>query len=321
MLNHDAPPWALKAEKLHKEYPGLTAVKGLDFTVPGGVVHGFLGPNGAGKSTTLRMLCGLLRPTTGRALVQGFDPQESPFEVKSRIGLLPENPPLYRDMTVREYLLFVARLHQVPAAKVAASVERVLVETNTTQVADRLIGNLSKGYRQRVGIAQALVHDPAVIVLDEPTAGLDPESVVEVRALIRELKKSKTVIFSSHLLHEVEEICDTISIIAHGELLAHGPLSEVRERFTKQSEVSVMLATCSEKELHQIRQSALVVAAELHGSHPHVLLRVRLKGNEEHRPELVRLLVSMGLDVLGVEKQNVELEQIFLTLTRQGGER
>lgn len=320
MLGNDAAPWALKAEKLHKDYPGITAVQQLDFTIPAGVVHGFLGPNGAGKSTSLRMMCGLLRPTSGRVPVEGFDPVEQPFEVKSRVGLLPENPPLYREMTVREFLRFAARLHQVAPAQIESSLDRVLELTNTTHVAGRLIGNLSKGFRQRVGIAQALVHNPSVVVLDEPTAGLDPESVVEVRSLIKSLKKDKTVIFSSHLLHEVEEVCDTISIIAHGQLMANGPLSEVRQRFAGQANVEVDVASCSDEQAKQLRALPFVASLDVLSRASHMRLKFMLNTKEEVRGALVRALVSLGIDVLSLEQKGPELEQIFLQVTRARGE-
>lgn len=314
MLGHDAAPWALKAEKLHKDYPGVTAVQSLDFTIASGVVHGFLGPNGAGKSTSLRMMCGLLRPTSGRVLVEGFDPVEEPFEVKSRVGLLPENPPLYRDMTVLEYLTFTARLHQVK--NISESVDRVLTLTNTAHVAHRLIGNLSKGYRQRVGIAQALVHDPKLVVLDEPTAGLDPESVVEVRALIKSLKKDKTVIFSSHLLHEVEEVCDTISIIAQGQLMAHGLLSDVRQQFAGQAQVVVEVASSTEEQAKKLRSLPYVASLDVRKNQLIFLLNTK----EEVRAELVRALVAAQVDVLSLEQKGPELEKIFLEVTRSRGD-
>lgn len=318
MLGNDAAPWALKAEKLHKDYPGVTAVQHLDFTINSGVVHGFLGPNGAGKSTSLRMMCGLLRPTSGRVLVEGFDPVEQPFEVKSRVGLLPENPPLYRDMTVNEYLTFTARLHNVK--NIPAALERVLTLTNITHVAHRLIGNLSKGYRQRVGIAQALVHDPSLVVLDEPTAGLDPESVVEVRALIKSLKKEKTVIFSSHLLHEVEEVCDTISIIAHGQLMAHGLLSDVRQQFAGQAHIEVEVAGCSDEQVEKLRKLPFVSSLEVKRVAPQTHLHFLLNTKDEVRGELVRGLVTSGVDVLGLTQKGPELEKIFLEVTRARGE-
>ena len=185
--------WAIKAEKLRKDYPGLTAVQDLNLEVAQGTVHGFLGPNGAGKSTTLRMACGLLRPTSGRILINGFDPVTHPNEVKQQVGLLPETTPLYREMSVKGFLDFISHLRQIPKEQRTQAVTRVLEQTGLGEVQHRLIGNLSKGFRQRVGIAQALVHNPKLVILDEPTAGLDPQSVVEIRSLIHSLKGHKTV--------------------------------------------------------------------------------------------------------------------------------
>ncbi len=319
MLGENTAPWAIKTEKLHKDYPGLTAVRALDLTISSGVVHGFLGPNGAGKSTSLRMICGLMRPTSGRVLIEGFDPVESAQQVKTRVGLLPESPPLYLDMTVREYLQFAARLHAVSPAQCGGAIDKVLTLTNTTQVAHRLIGNLSKGYRQRVGIAQALVHDPRVVVLDEPTAGLDPESVVEIRALIKSLKQEKTVVFSSHLLHEVEEVCDTISIISRGELVAHGRLSEVRKQFAGQNLVLVEVVALSEEARRVCEALPFVADLSVRSVEGRVELRFLLKTEEDSRAQLVRALVGMQLDILALAQKRPELEQIFLAVTKERG--
>lgn len=316
MLGEADASWAIKTEKLHKDYPGLIAVKSLDLTIPSGVVHGFLGPNGAGKSTSLRMMCGLMRPTSGRVLVEGFDPQEEPAKVKTLVGLLPENPPLYRDMTVREYLLFVARLHGVASGASAGALDKVLTLTNTTHVAHRLIGNLSKGYRQRVGIAQALVHDPRVVVLDEPTAGLDPESVVEVRSLIKSLKQEKTVVFSSHLLHEVEEVCDTISIISQGELVAQGTLADVRRQFAQHNVLCVEVRQASSEQRRAVQALPAVGQAEFRELAEGLELKLALTGQTDERAEIVRSLIGMGLDVVAVSLKRPELEQIFLSVTR-----
>lgn len=304
--------WAIKAEKLTKVYPGLTAVNGFDMSVKVGEVHGFLGPNGAGKSTTLRMIGGLLRPTGGRVLVMGEDPVLNPAAVKGSLGLLPENTPLYQDMLVGEFLSFMARLRQVPTHQLASAVEHVLRLAHLTDVRHRLIGNLSKGYRQRVGIAQAMVHDPAVIVLDEPTAGLDPQSVMEIRELIRSLRGHKTVVFSSHVLHEVEAVCDSISIIHQGQLRAAGSLTEVRKAF--QGRITVTVET-------ELRVPE-AVAAKLQELGPvekiEVLdkrLVVSVVGQEEIRPALMRLLLQENVGVLGLHASQPELEDIFMAVT------
>lgn len=307
--------WAIKTEKLRKDYPGLVAVQELDFGVVAGSVHGFLGPNGAGKSTTLRMICGLLRPSSGRALVHDFDPVTHPLEVKRQVGLLPESTPLYRDMPVAEFLTFTARLRQVPAGMVESAVSRVIEQTGLGDTRHRLVGNLSKGYRQRVGIAQALVHDPKVVILDEPTAGLDPQSVVEIRALIRSLKGDKTVVFSSHILTEVEEVCDTISIIDRGTLKASGSLAEIRQAFQGKTKIRVeidcALSPGPEEKLRRLGQ--LEVTGKAFTLVP--------ASTQDVRAEIVRLLTEANVGVLRIDQSAPPLEEIFITLTKTAEER
>lgn len=305
--------WAIKTEKLCKDYPGVEAVKSLDFSVPTGVIHGFLGPNGAGKSTTIKMLCGLLRPTSGRVLIEGFDPVVNPIQVKKMIGYLPETPPLYLEMTVGEYLRFAAQLHGVEKKDLPQALEKALQVTNLGGVSHRLIGNLSKGFKQRVGIAQAIIHDPQLIVLDEPTSGLDPESVVEIREMIKNLKDKKTVILSSHLLHEVEEICDTISIIHSGNLIANGPLKEVREKYQKHSLIELKLKS----EIEDSILLSLDFVKSVQRKDHKILLQLKTK--EEKRDVIVQHLVNCGVGVLGINRTENELEDIFLQLIK--GER
>ena len=205
---------------LRKEYDGHVAVDGLSFSIENGKIYGFLGPNGAGKSTTMNMITGCLAPTDGTVLIQGHDIYEEQKEAKRHIGYLPEIPPLYMDMTPEEYLRFVCEIKHIPAAERASAVSDVLSRTGTEEVKNRLIRQLSKGYRQRVGIAQALVGYPETIILDEPTVGLDPLQIIEIRELIRELGKEHTVLLSSHILPEVSELCDEVIIIAGGKLVA-----------------------------------------------------------------------------------------------------
>jgi ABC-2 type transport system ATP-binding protein len=317
MVGESQHIWSIKSEKLHKAYPGVNAVKSLDFQVASGVVHGFLGPNGAGKSTTIRMICGLLRPTSGRVLVEGFDPVENPLEVKRKLGLLPETPPLYKEMTVLEFLKFTAELHGVKKSQLKEALDKVIQQTNLTHVAHRLVGNLSKGYRQRVGIAQALVHDPAVIILDEPTSGLDPESVVEIRNLIKKLKHNKTVLFSSHLLHEVEEICDTLSIISHGELLAHGTMNEVLQRYNSEATLEIETLLFDDSQMTAIKNLSMISFVEKNDFDHLSRLKIQLNTKAEVRNELIKSLVSMGINLLSVELKKPELEEIFLKVTQK----
>jgi len=214
----------IEVEHLVKSYRELKAVDDVSFQVQSGEILGFLGPNGAGKTTTMRILTGVLPPTSGRAKVCGFDVFENPIEVKKRIGYLPENPPVYTDMTARAYLRFVASIKGVPRKARESEVDRVATETSCTQFMHRVIGNLSKGQRQRVGLAQALLGDPEVLILDEPTVGLDPAQIIEVRELIKSLAGKHTIVLSTHILPEVTAICQKALIIAQGRVVAYDTL-------------------------------------------------------------------------------------------------
>lgn len=221
----------IQVDNLKKLYRDRVAVDGLSFTVNEGEILGFLGPNGAGKSTTMRILTGFLPATSGTVKVAGFDVFEQPLEVKRRVGYLPELPPLYLDMTVRDYLRFVARLKGVAGKAVASEVDRVGALTSTTQVMDRVIDKISKGYKQRVGLAQALLGDPKVLILDEPTVGLDPQQILEVRDLIKSLAGKHTIILSTHILPEVIATCQKALIINRGKAVAHEDLARLTQKF------------------------------------------------------------------------------------------
>jgi len=222
----------IKADALTKRYGGLTAIRGVSFEVAKGEVVGFLGPNGAGKTTTMRILTGYLPPTEGSAVVGGFDLSRNPREAKRATGYLPETPPLYPEMRVRDYVRYVATLHDVPRAQRSSKVDRALGSCGLEKVANRVIRTLSKGYRQRVGLAQAIVHEPAVLILDEPTSGLDPIQIAEIRELIRRLaaEEGRTVILSTHILAEVEAICQRVLLIAYGQLRVDARLDALREQ-------------------------------------------------------------------------------------------
>jgi ABC-2 type transport system ATP-binding protein len=210
----------IEVQHLTKRYGRVTAVNDVSFRVERGEILGFLGPNGAGKTTTMRMLTGYIPPTEGKAIVAGFDIFEQPIEAKRRTGYLPETPPLYPDMSVAEYLEFVAKVKGVPSADRRARMRQVMERTRIADMADRLCANLSKGYRQRVGLAQALIHNPDVLILDEPTAGLDPKQIIETRELIKELAGSHTIILSTHILPEVSQTCQRVVIINKGHVVA-----------------------------------------------------------------------------------------------------
>jgi gliding motility-associated transport system ATP-binding protein len=250
----------IEVRNLTKRYGDLMAIRDVSFNVARGEILGFLGPNGAGKTTTMRILTGFMPATSGTVTVDGFDVFESSFEVRRRIGYLPETPPLYTDMTVEGYLQFVARIKAVPRSDIADAVARVLATCGLTDVRERLTGHLSKGYRQRVGLAQALIHDPPVLVLDEPTIGLDPRQIIEIRKLIRELAGNRTVILSTHILPEVSQICEKVVILSAGRIA----LEERMENLLKQgsSLEEIFLQAISKEEALEEAEAQAEAGAE-----------------------------------------------------------
>jgi len=227
----------IEIRDLHKQYGNKHAVKGISFSVNKGEVLGFLGPNGAGKSTTMNIISGYLSMTSGSVTINGHDILEEPEEAKKCIGYLPELPPLYLDMTVLEYLSFVCDLKKVPKDQRKIQLAKILSMVKITDVADRLIGNLSKGYKQRVGIAQALIGDPEILILDEPTVGLDPNQILEIRKLVSKLAKEKTIIISSHILSEIQAMCDRVVIINRGKVAAVDTITDLSRRLTGNSKL------------------------------------------------------------------------------------
>ena len=219
----------VQVENLSRYYQNNRAINHLSFSLKAGEVLGFLGPNGAGKSTTMQIISGNLAPSEGEVSIAGHDILEAPRAAKSHLGYLPEHPPVYRDSSVDEYLKFCARLHRIPSRKRLSALERVKQQCGLTEVGRRLIGNLSKGYQQRVGIAQAIIHDPPVVILDEPTVGLDPIQIREIRELIRELGSERSVILSTHILSEVQATCDRVQIIRAGELIYNASIESLNQ--------------------------------------------------------------------------------------------
>lgn len=217
---------------LTKYYGEFRAIQDVSFTAQRGEILGLLGPNGAGKTTTMRIITGFMPATEGTVIVDGFDVLKESDEVRRRTGYLPENPPLYNDMTVRSYLKFVGRIKGVSRKEISSALDAVLERCSLTEVADRLLGQLSKGYRQRVGLAQAMIHKPAVLILDEPTLGLDPKQIIEIRSLIRELSGDRTVILSTHILPEVSQICNKVVIINEGRVVVEKNLKELTQGMT-----------------------------------------------------------------------------------------
>lgn len=219
----------IEVQHLTKRYGDLTAVSSISFSVASGQILGFLGPNGSGKTTTMRIITGFLPATSGTVKVAGFDIFDDSFEVRKRIGYLPETPPLYNDMTVTSYLRFVARIKGMARGEISAALDRVLARCGLGHVANRVTGHLSKGYRQRVGLAQAIIHNPDVLVLDEPTVGLDPQQIIEIRTLIKELAGAHTVVLSTHILPEVAQVCEKVVIISSGHVVKEGLITNLTQ--------------------------------------------------------------------------------------------
>jgi ABC-2 type transport system ATP-binding protein len=281
----------IEVQGLTKTYGELVAVSDLTFKVEPGRIWGLLGPNAAGKTTTMRILTGYLPATSGRATVAGFDVFDQPDAVKRSIGYLPEIVPLYLDMTVSAYLGFVAEIKQVPKAKRKAAIDRVLQSAGLRDVAKRLIRNISRGYKQRVGIAQAMIHDPQVLVLDEPTIGLDPGQIREIRELIRGLKGEHTILLSTHILPEVTQVCDGVVIINQGRLAASGSLEDLAASFEKRDGVMLRLRRAGAEEAELLRGLPGVERVTVEGTE----LRVEWARGRDLRDDVARLVLGKGL--------------------------
>ena len=314
----------IEVEGLTKDYGTVVAVRDVSFSVGRGEVVGFLGPNGAGKSTTLRILAGFLGATSGKVRVNGHDLGDASLAARASLGYMPEAAPLYTELRVREYLEFRARLKKVPRSKRAASVERAMERANLRDVSETTIGHLSKGFRQRVGLADALVADPPLLILDEPTAGLDPNQVREVRALIKELATDHTVLLSTHILSEVEATCQRALVIDHGRLVAQGTLEEL-SRGRRSSTLSLTLRDPERRSAKFLGEQAGVIGVEtLAGvalADGYARLRVTLAESEvplETGARLLRALVTASIDVASLTPETATLEQIFAELTRDG---
>lgn len=303
---------------LTKQYGTHTAVDHLSFTMETGQIHGFLGPNGAGKSTTMNMLTGCLAPTEGDVWLDGVNIFDEPERIKGKIGYLPEIPPVYPEMTPREYLQFVAGLKGVDKKHLKAQVDYALEATHITDMQNRLIGSLSKGYRQRVGISQAILGEPEIIILDEPTVGLDPRQILQIRSLITELGKRHTVILSSHILSEIQAVCNHITIIAKGKLIACDTKAALEEQFAKNHlELAVRAEEAAVRQILRpiLGDQELIFAQE--GN----LLTLRADcGKDTELPERVFSAFSKAdLPLHRLAMVEGSLEDLFLDLTREGG--
>lgn len=302
----------IEVRNLTKDYGSRRAINELNFSINKGEVVGFLGPNGAGKSTTMKIITGFMAPSSGQALVAGFDVFENPLEVKKRIGYLPENPPVYGDMFVKEYLEFVANLKGVDKSRISNLVSTAIEKTNLGNVQSRLIQNLSKGFRQRVGIAQALVSDPDVLILDEPTVGLDPKQVAEIRDLIKELKGQHTIVLSTHILPEVEATCERIIIINQGKIVAQESLSNIGAMAKGTRQVSFKIRRDLEKVIGHLGSIPGVVKV-IKGPSSGTIV-VEIAGQDELVENLAKEVVQMGAGLLEMQSM-AQLEDVFIKLT------
>ncbi|AHJ98336.1 gliding motility-associated ABC transporter ATP-binding subunit GldA [Hymenobacter swuensis] len=301
----------VEVQNLTKTFGPQTAVDNISFSVGKGEILGFLGPNGAGKSTTMKIATGYLPPSAGTVVVDGFDVQTAPLEVRRRVGYLPEHNPLYLDMYVHEYLEFIGSVHGLGGSALRQRVRQLVDRVGLGREQNKQIGALSKGYRQRVGLAQALIHDPGVLILDEPTTGLDPNQIGEIRSLIRELGQDKTVIFSTHILPEVEALCSRAVIINRGRLVADSPVSELGARAAGETIIRAEFEQAID--VAPLRALPGVLAVEAETGHTY---RIRARAGADQRGAISRLAAAQGWVLLGLRQEEQSLEQVFQELTK-----
>ena len=308
----------IEVQHLTKRYARITAVEDVTFRVERGEILGFLGPNGAGKTTTMRILTGFMPASEGSAVVAGFDVFDQPLEAKRRTGYLPESPPLYPDMTVREYLDFVARIKGVPARERRARVDGAMERTRVADVRDRHCGKLSKGYRQRVGLAQAILHNPEVLILDEPTAGLDPKQIIETRELIKSMAGDHTIILSTHILPEVSQTCQRVIIINKGRVVAVDSPANLTRRLRGSEMLYVQIdAAGADARSALERLPGVTRVAETDRHDGGVGFEIETSRGHDIRRELARVVVNQGWGLLELRSSGMSLEQIFLHLTTE----
>ncbi|HRG33803.1 MAG: gliding motility-associated ABC transporter ATP-binding subunit GldA [Saprospiraceae bacterium] len=300
---------SIQVEDLVKIYGSQRALNGISFTAEKGQILGFLGPNGAGKTTTMKILTGFLYPSSGKASVCGFDLTESPIEAKRKIGYLPEHNPLYKDMYIREYLLTFAKISHIQNP--SKRVEELIEMTGLTKEQNKLIGSLSKGYRQRVGLSQALLHDPEVLILDEPTSGLDPNQIQDIRDLIRNFGKEKTLIFSTHIMQEVKALCDRVIIINNGNIVADDPIDMLQEKLTGRQIVHVEFN--KEVPVDLLKNIPGVQSVKTNGKARYTLYS---SSSEDLRGLLFNFSVQNNWIIYEMNKDKNSVEEVFSLLTK-----
>lgn len=312
----------ISIQNVTKKYGNYTALKGISFEVKKGEIVGLLGPNGAGKSTTMNIITGYISATSGTVTIDGTDILKDPINAKKKIGYLPEIPPVYGDMTVEEYLLFVARLKKTPKSKLREQVEKIITLISLSDVRKRLIKNLSKGYRQRVGLGQAIIGDPEVLILDEPTVGLDPKQIIEMRNLITSLSKNHTIILSSHILSEISAVCDRMIIINKGEVVAEGTTDELSKRLSYSNKLLLRVKGTPEavdgalkdaNNIESITDKKIIEAGT-------VDFIVESKKDIDIREELFNIFSKENMPILMMKPHDLSLEEIFLEVTENNKE-
>jgi ABC-2 type transport system ATP-binding protein len=305
----------IEVDGLTKDYGLTRAVDHVSFSVRQGEVLGFLGPNGAGKSTTMKMLTCFLSPTAVRAKVAGRDVFDESLEVRRRIGYLPEDTPIYRDMTVLEFLQFAAAMRGMDPARSAERIKEVGTRCGLSDVAGKEVGELSKGFRQRVGLAQAMLHDPDILILDEPTSGLDPVQIVEMRATIKVLRGEHTILLSSHILSEISQTCDRLLVIQNGEIVAQGSEQDLATQLGGGGTIEIEVVGAAARAIEVARTVTGIGEGSIIREGDGVAL-VSLQGPPDLRPKVARALVGNGIDLLRIDKGAARLESIFLKLTK-----
>ncbi len=301
---------SITVSNLTKVYGNQKVVNSINFEAQPGKILGFLGPNGAGKTTTMKMLCCYTKPTSGTATVQGFDISSEPLKVRQQIGYLPENNPLYDEMYVKEYLMFVANIHQISDKK--NRIAEVIAMTGLGVEQNKIIGTLSKGYRQRVGLAQAIIHNPKVLILDEPTSGLDMNQLHDIRALIRDLGKEKTVIFSSHIMQEVEALCDQVIIINQGQMVANENINTLRNRM--QGSIDIIVE-CLESNVNTMIFENIPGTQSVKKQGNTIIITSNV--DVDLRPQIFQAAVKSGLTLLEIRREKANFEDVFRKLTQK----
>ena len=307
----------IEVEKLSKSYGPREAIRNLSFHIGKGEVVGFLGPNGAGKSTTMNILSCIMPASSGTAKVCGFDVFEQAFEIKKLIGYLPETPPLYSDMVVHDYLKFSARLRNISSKSIVAAADQVIEKCSLKDVRSRIIGRLSKGYQQRVGIAQALVHDPDILILDEPTIGLDPLQIIEIRKLIQELASSHTIILSSHILPEITQICKRVIIINDGQIAAVDSLESLTTRLNKGERLLLKVRQSNNETIEKLRKLSKVNAVTEHET---AQFTIDCEPHANIQDGIAKLALDNNWGIVELKPALITLEDVFLKLTLEENE-